>query len=266
MILCFTRFPRTDRHPPRSRPRRIELRLLAPSRPSAPAASGLGQSHQWMFHVKRCSEPGIEGHRRASTPTPARNERSACTRPRAHRCAPGMAHDEQRCPGRPSRAARKRSPNDGAGGIRLHATSGGGNALSSSGTVSRETSSRPAVDTAHGDHGSPQEGERGSSCSTSLSVHGRVNLPTNHADRIRRPRPQGGKYRNGACRHDLLLCGDTENVGPLCRAPFHVKHHQAAPLCELSTDDSSQESPRSSVPRSRPRPYADVTFRSQPLP
>lgn len=89
MILSFTRFSRTDRHPPRSRLCPIELRLLAPSRPSAPAASGFGQSHQWMFHVKRCSEPGIEGHLRASTPTPAKSKRSACTRPRAYRCAQG---------------------------------------------------------------------------------------------------------------------------------------------------------------------------------
>lgn len=215
--------------------------------------------------MKRCSEPEIECHLRASTPTPARSERSACTRPRAHRCAPGMAHDEHRCPGRPSRAPRKRSPNDGAGGIRLHATSGRGSALSSSGTVSRETSFRPAGDTAHGDDGNHKKA-RGSSCSREQYVKPRMNFPRNHANRIRRPRPLGGRYRNGACRHDLLLCGDTENVGPLCQAPFHVRHHQTATLCELSTDYSSQESPQSSVARTRPRPYACVTFRSHPLP
>lgn len=79
----------------------------------------------------------------------------------------------------------------------------------------------------------------GSSCSREQYVKPRMNFPRNHANGIRRPRPQGGRYRNGACRHDLQLCGDTENVEPLCQAPFHVKHHQTAPLCELSTDDSS---------------------------
>lgn len=89
---------------------------------------------------------------------------------------------------------------------------------------------------------------------------------TNHANRIRRPRPQGEGYRSDVCRHDLLPCGDTENGEPICQEPLHVEHQRRAPLCELSTDDSSQESPQSSAAQSRPRPYAYVTFRSQPLP